>query len=131
MAVHAQDAKAVPDTALAVRHIMQDLDKNMQAIAHGISLEDWETVAKLATLVADHPQPPLGEKLRILTYLGTDALSFKGHDQDAHDAAVSLREAAGKKDGAGVIAAYATIQNACLACHQSYRQPFLKHFYEK
>jgi hypothetical protein len=125
----AQDAAPAADTALVLRTIMQDLDKNMQAISHGIALEDWDTVAKLASLVADHPQPPIGEKLRILTYLGTDALSFRGHDQDAHVGGLALREAATKKDGAGVIAAYATIQNACLACHQSYRKPFMKHFY--
>lgn len=127
----AQDVKAQPDSALVLRHIMQDLDKNTRAISHGIEEKDWPLVAKLAALIADHPTPPLGEKVRILTYLGTDALAFRGLDKDAEAAAASVQKAAEKEDGSGVIAAFGRMQSACMACHESYRAPFLQHFYGK
>lgn len=114
---------------LALRKIMQDLGKNMQAITDGISREDWEMVAKIAPLIADHPQPPMGEKMRILSFIGADAGKFKGHDEKSSLAAQELRQAAARSDGQSVISSFATLQNSCLACHQSFRKPFLEHFY--
>lgn len=125
----ADDAgKAKP---LALRKIMQDMGKNMQVITDGISREDWELVAKIAPLVADHPQPPLGEKMRILSFVGTDAGKFKGYDEKTHQAAQALGQAATREDGPAVISAFAKLQNSCLACHQGFRKPFLEHFYDK
>lgn len=125
----ADDAgKAKP---LALRKIMQDMGKNIQVITDGISREDWELVAKIAPLVADHPQPPLGEKMRILRFVGTDAGKFKGYDEKTHQAAQALGQAATREDGPAVISAFAKLQNSCLACHQGFRKPFLEHFYDK
>lgn len=125
----ADDAgKAKP---LALRKIMQDIGKNMQVITDGISREDWELVAKIAPLVADHPQPPLGEKMRILRFVGTDAGKFKGYDEKTHQAAQALGQAATREDGPAVISAFAKLQNNCLACHQGFRESFLEHFYDK
>ncbi len=116
---------------LALRRIMQDLGKSMQVITDGISREDWELVAKTAPLIADHPQPPLVEKLRILNFVGADAEKFKGHDEKTHQAAQELRQAATHQDGPAVVAAFASLQNSCLACHRSFRKPFMEHFYDK
>ncbi len=114
---------------LALRKIMQDLGKNMQGVTDGISREDWEMVRKIAPLIADHPQPPLVEKMRILSFVGADAGKFKGYDEKTHQAARALEEAAARSDGKSVIAAFANLQNSCLACHQSFRKPFVEHFY--
>lgn len=114
---------------LALRKIMQDLGKNMQAITDGISREDWEQVEEISPQVANHPQPPFGEKIRILSFVGTDVSRFKGYDGKTHDAARALEDAARNKDGQAVISAFSTLQSACLACHQNFRKPFLEHFY--
>ncbi len=114
---------------LALRKIMQDLGENMRDVTDGISREDWETVAKIAPLIADHPQPPLVEKMRILKFVGADAGKFKGHDEKTHQAARALEQAANRRDGQAVISSFATLQNSCLACHQSFRKPFVEHFY--
>ncbi len=114
---------------LALRAIMQDLGKNLQAISEGISRKDWELVEKMASLIADHPQPPLFERVRILSFVSTDAGQFKGYDEKIRDAAQSLRQAASRQDGPVVVSALATLQNSCLACHQSFRKPFKEHFY--
>ncbi|HEY0846425.1 MAG TPA: cytochrome c [Noviherbaspirillum sp.] len=116
---------------LALRQIMKDLGKQMQSVTDGISREDWDTVEKAGALIADHPQPPAAEKVRILSYVGTDAGKFRGYDQKTHDTAVELQQHAQRRDGPAVIAAFANVQNACLGCHQSFRKPFMEHFYGK
>lgn len=116
---------------LALRKIMQDISSNMQSITDGISREDWETVVKMAALIADHPQPPLVEKIRILSFLGSDAGKFKSLDAQVHDEALVIQQAAAHNDGQAVISSFATLQNSCLACHQSFRKPFMEHFYEQ
>ena len=114
---------------LALRAIMQELGNNMQAITDGISREDWSRVAAIAPLIADHPQPPFFEKMRILKYVGSEVATFKGYDGKTHAAARALGEAAAGADGEAVIATFATLQKTCLACHEQFRRPFVAHFY--
>lgn len=128
MASAGDKAEAKP---LALRKIMQDLGSNMQVIADGISREDWELVATTAPLIAGHPQPPLAEKIRILRFAGSDAGKFKGHDGNTRQAAQELRQTATRQDGPAVVAAFATLQGSCVACHQSFRTRFKEHFYDK
>ena len=114
---------------MALTTIMQDLGKDMQGVTDGIAHEDWPAVAKLAARIADHPQPPLAEKLRILAFVGKDAGQFRGYDRQAHDAAQRLAQAARRQDGVAAVAAFANVQGACLGCHQRFRKPFLEHFH--
>lgn len=113
----------------ALRGVMQDLDKNMQMISHGISLGDWQLVENTALAIANHPKPPMSDRMRIKKLLGTDMVRFKGHDIKTHDSAIALSEIAARKDGDAVITEFAKLQAACLACHQEFRKPFRKHFY--
>ena len=55
------------------------MGKNIQTIADGISREDWELIEKTTSQIADHPQPPLTEKIRIMAFVGMDASKFKGY----------------------------------------------------
>lgn len=116
---------------MALQSVMKQLGKEMQAVTAAISLEDWARVAELAPKIADHEQPPVMEKMRILTWLGTDAGKFRGFDGQVHDAATRLGDAASRGDGQAVIAAFAQLQQACLGCHQNYRTAFVEHFHEK
>lgn len=115
--------------SMVLRKIMQDMGNRMQAITDSISREDWRTVARVAPLIADHPQPPLAEKIRIMSFVGSDAGKFKGYDEKTHQAAQSLEQAALRSDGQAVIASFAMLQNSCLACHQRFRKPFVENFY--
>ena len=114
---------------LELRRIMQELNKNMQLVTDGISREDWELVAKVAPRIAEHPQPPMREKMRIMAFIGTDMGKFKGYDEKTHQSAHAMAEAARHGDGQQVISAFANLQNSCLACHQAFRKPFVEHFY--
>ena len=114
---------------LTLRSVMDKLGKDMQAVTGAISKEDWAQVAALAPQIASHAEPPLSEKVRILSWLGSDVGKFRGFDGQAHDAASAMGEAARHNDGYAVIASFAKVQQSCLGCHQSYRQPFVEHFY--
>lgn len=120
------DTEAKP---LELRRIMQELGKNMQTITEAISREDWTSVAKVAPQIAEHPEPPVIEKMRILKFIGTDMGTFESHDEITHQAARALEQVATRNDGQGVVAAFANLQKGCLACHQSFRKPFVEHFY--
>ena len=86
-------AEAEPAQPLAMRGIMQNLGRHMQAITLAIAREDWALVEKTAPLIAQHPQPPLMEKTRILRFVGTDMGKYKSHDHKTHEAAHEIGRA--------------------------------------
>lgn len=114
---------------LELQKVMKELGKNMQVITDGISREDWALVAKTAPLIAEHAQPPLSEKMRIMSFMGADMSRFKAIDGETHEAAHDLELAAHTQDGQKVIASFQKVQTACLNCHQSFRAKFVAHFY--
>lgn len=116
---------------LALQKIMKDLGKHMQTVTDGISREDWELVEKTAPLIADHPQPPFGEKARIMSFMGTNMGKFKAYDGETHEAAQAVARVARERNGQGVILAFQKLQSSCLNCHQNFRKPFVEHFYGK
>lgn len=115
---------------LALHKIMQDQGMHMQHITDGISRQNWQLVAKSAALIADHPHPPLVEKMRILRFVGGDAGKYKNYDHKTYQAGQKLRQAAEHQDGPLIVSTFATLQQSCLACHQDFRKPFQEHFYE-
>ncbi len=62
---------------MALRGIMQEMSRNMQAITDAIAREGWEEIVGITPLIADHPQPPITEKLRILAFFSGKAGEFK------------------------------------------------------
>ena len=116
---------------LAFQGVMKDLGKHMQTIAGAIAYEDWELVAETAPLIAAHPQPPITEKARILSFVGSNMSKFKSFDMQTHDGAHEMQHAAHEKNGEQVIAAYQKVQTGCLGCHQAFRKPFVEYFYGK
>lgn len=114
---------------LALRGIMHDLGEQAQTVAGAIAHEDWAQVAEAAVRIAEHPEPPPGEKARILTLIGAEAARFRGHDQKAGEAARTMAEAAKRQDGQAVIDAFHAVQTNCHGCHQEFRARLLEHFY--
>ncbi|MDD4930258.1 MAG: cytochrome c [Gallionella sp.] len=116
---------------LALQQVMKDLGKNMQIVTDGISREDWTGVEHAAHLIGEHPEAPLGEKMRIMGFMGANMGKFKAFDEQTHEAAHEMAMAAQEKDGKSVIAAFQKLQTGCLACHQTFRPAFVEHFYGK
>ncbi len=122
---------AEPNKPLALRGIMQEMGKEMQVVTDAIGREDWPMVAQAASNIADHPRPPLTEKIKIMAFIGSDAVKLKNHDKQTHDAARVVQRAATQKQGQGVIDAFATLQKTCLSCHQHFRQSIQNRFYKQ
>ncbi len=116
---------------LALQRVMKDMGRNMQTITDGISREDYAVVEKAALAIANHPQPPVGEKMRILSFVGSNATRFKAFDGETHDNAMALVHASKNGNGEETIAAFQKLQYSCMACHQAFRKPFVAHFYGK
>ncbi|MDR5861811.1 cytochrome c [Halomonas campisalis] len=114
---------------LVLRSIMRELDENMREVVGAISRENWDLVAEITPLIADHPEPPLSEKTRILRFVGTDAARFVGHDRQVHEAAMEMGAKARQEDGEAVIEAFSRVQKHCLDCHQEFKEEFRLHFY--
>ena len=125
----AEAAKPMASKPMALRSVMEKLGRDMQAVTGAISKEEWTLVAELAPKIAKHAEPPLGEKMRILGWLGTDAGKFRGIDGQVQHAASAMGDAARRGDGQAVIAAFSKTQQSCLACHQSFRRSFVEQFY--
>ena len=131
MTAHAHvlaEPKAHATQPLELRKIMKDLGKNMQAITDGISREDWELVEKTAPLIADHPQPPMAEKMRIMSFMGTNMGKFKAHDGETHEPAQAVGKAAKAKTAR---ASYSPSRSSrpAVTTATGFRKPFVEHFY--
>ena len=122
---------SVKSSPFVLQKVMKDLGKNLQTITDGIPREDWELVEKTTSLVADHPQPPMTEKMRIMGFMGTNMGKFKTYDGETHEHAQAVGKAAKAKDGPGVILAFQKLQTSCYNCHSEFRKPFVAHFYGK
>ncbi|MCW8907078.1 MAG: cytochrome c [Sedimenticola sp.] len=114
---------------MELRQIMQGMERGMLAITEAIAREEWMAVAAHAPLIANHPQPPMSERLQILGYFAAESGQFKQYDSETHQAALKLQESALRRDGEVVIDDFARLQKSCLACHRHYRQEFVEHFY--
>ena len=71
------------------------------------------------------------EKMRIMSFVGTNMGKFKAHDGETHEQAQAVGKAAKAKDGPGVILAFQKLQTSCYNCHSEFRKPFVEHFYGK
>jgi cytochrome c556 len=116
---------------LGLQGVMKDLGKHMQTITAAIAHENWALVAETAPLIAAHPQPSMTEKTRIISFMGSNMGKFKAFDMQTHEAAHEMEHAAHEKNGEQVIAAFHKVQTSCLGCHQTFRKPFVEHFYGK
>lgn len=115
--------------SLELRRIMKDMGTGMQKITEAISREDWPAAEAAARRVADHPQPGVLEKTRLLAFIGTRVTRFRAYDTETHEAANALADAAARQDGVGAIEAFRRVQLGCHGCHQAFRQTFVQHFY--
>jgi len=117
------------DSALALRGIMRDMGREVAAIAEGLMQEDYARVEAAALRVASHPQPPVEERARIITWLGARAAGFRGRDAEANRHAQAVAAAARSRDAGSALAAFTSLQSACNACHAEFRRPLLEKFY--
>ncbi|HSH30029.1 MAG TPA: cytochrome c [Thiohalobacter sp.] len=110
----------------SLRGIMQELGRQMGTLTQAIMADDRETIVAAAAAIADHPQPPLSERIRILGSLGTAAPAFRQADKDVHDAAIAVKQAAEAGDRDALAAGFHRLTRSCLACHTRFRNEDIK-----
>lgn len=125
----AEPARRAEPPALALRAIMRDMGREAGAIAEGLLREDYALVEQAAGRIAAHPQPPVEERGRIITWLGPRAARFRGYDQEANTHAGTLAAAARARDARAALEAFHRMQGACMGCHTDFRQALLERFY--
>lgn len=115
---------------MVLEKVMKEQAKNMQLIAGGIAREDYEQVVKASLAVIDppHPSSTLGEKLKLMGFLGSNIGRFKDLDGNTKDRAATLARIARSQNGEATIAAFQRLQMSCLACHSEFRKPFQDYF---
>ncbi len=111
-------ALAGPD----LQEVMKTLGDDLCRASGALVQEDYPTLAEAARAIADHPRPGMGERLKILAGLGTDAERFRSADSAVHDAATSLAEAAEREDALAAAAHYSLLVEQCIDCHAGFRQ---------
>jgi hypothetical protein len=127
--IWADDSTATPP--LALRKIMQDMDKNMLIMADAISHKDWPLVERIAPLIAEHRQPPFIEKMRIMGFVGTSIGKYKAYDGSVVEHAQAVGKAAKSNDVQGAELKFRTLQASCDSCHNEFQKSFVAHFYGK
>jgi len=116
---------------LRLRGIMTDLSVRMEAVVAAIGAGDFKEIESNARVVADHEKPPVTERAKILGFLKTRAVAFKGADGKVHDNASAMAEAARQKDMARVVESFSAVLSGCVECHTGFRAKIVEHFYEE
>lgn len=115
------DTAAAPDAPPSLVEIMRQLEVDMERVAHGVWVADFDSIAAGAGAIADHPQVGPEERAEILGILGDGAAGFREADVRVHDTAVALGDRARAGDLAGALDALTRLQQGCVSCHTGYR----------
>lgn len=118
---HAADAETGHEE-MALLPIMRQLAEDMAAMQSALWLEDFATVERHASAIADHAHISAEEVARIQTALGAEMPQFESFDAAVHDAAVQMHEAARERDTDAVLDRLAEVQRGCVACHERFRE---------
>ncbi len=108
-----------------IKQIMQQLERSMQKLHHGIFYEDYATIKQAAKEIAEHPKPT-GELTKIVTTLGFKMFQFKKFDSKVHDPASEIIHLTNKKDLTTIMQKQQQIMQNCMACHLQFRQEIRK-----
>lgn len=101
--------------------IMLGLSEEMTRIGAGIWAEEFSTIALAAEAIAEHPLPPLMQRLKLLADLGSNSSQFMAADKALKAAALEVVAAAKQEDLEAVLNRYQVVQQHCVDCHSWYR----------
>lgn len=101
--------------------IMLGLQRDMDRISHGLWIENHDSIAAAAQVVADHPAIPPEEGAAIGAVLGEDMARFQAMDRNVHDLAVRLAEEAEMGNMEAVLETHSALYAGCLECHTAFR----------
>lgn len=107
--------------------IMLGLSEEMTRIGDGIWREEFSVIALAAEAIAGHPLPPLMQRLKLLSDLGSNSSQFIAADKALKAAALEVVAAAKQEDLSAVLNRYQVVQQRCVDCHNWYRNSIQSH----
>jgi len=105
----------------SLKQIMQQLSKDYSDLNHAILIEDFDGAASAAHAIAYHDKPSLGQRMKVLSELGSEMSEFKKADDKVHNLAIKIEKAAQTKDMPLLLMHQTQMISACMFCHTSYR----------
>jgi len=112
---------AEPAADGSLKQIMQQLGKDYSTLNHALLIEDFDAAARAAHAIAYHDTPSLGQRMKVLSKLGSEMPAFKKADDKVHDLAITLEDGAKARDMSRLIQQQSQMLAACMSCHTSYR----------
>ena len=120
---HADTAHgAVGAEGQALLPIMQRVGNNMMTLTHALMTDDYETVERSATAIAEHVPISTAELERVRSVLTSEMRTFEAMDESVHVASVRLRDAARERRLDLVVERLGDVQRGCVSCHTQFRQ---------
>ena len=110
------------DDAKNFKEVMQRISVDMSKLIDPIMKGDFAKVHEIAEHVANHSEPPLSHRLKIIAKLGLDFTDFKKYDDEVHINSVAIQASANNKDIEGMIDNYWKTMKSCHGCHKKYRE---------
>nr|WP_043740133.1 cytochrome c [Thioalkalivibrio nitratireducens] len=104
------------------RTVMQGLAIEMNRVQSALFVEDFATIVDAADAIVDHPRPSPDERRRILAAVEPHIDEFRSLDQQVHEAAENLADAASDRDLEMTIRYHGRLVAACIACHSAFRE---------
>jgi cytochrome c556 len=105
-----------------MKEVMQRISNDMEKLVGHLMKDEFEEVARYADKIANHDEPPLSQRLRMIANLGTEFTKFKNHDDEVHINATAMKKAADNRNVQDVIDNYTKVLTNCNNCHKDYRK---------
>jgi alpha-beta hydrolase superfamily lysophospholipase len=109
------------DNSKTIKHVMQDMNKNLAELVRAIMQEDYDLIASSADNIANHPSIKQEDLHALFERLGDKKEAFIQCDKAVHDLALSLSKAGEQEDMERVLNSYFAMLIKTVECHRDYR----------
>lgn len=103
-----------------INDLMQYLDARMMEVNRSLIQNDLDGIQAAARAIDGHPTLPMGERISVLSQLGSDAGAFRAHDARMQEAARDLADAALQNDRERIKRHHWELVDRCAACHREF-----------
>lgn len=104
--------------------LMNYLEHHMLAVNRSLIWDDLSGLHAAARAIAHHPMLPMGERVKVLSQLGSDATAFRAHDAQMQEVAQGLADAALQGDRREIEKLHWQLIERCAECHRDFGHRF-------
>ena len=100
---------------------MRQLEQELNLLQAGWLRNDYDSVRLAAEAIAESPDPPLGERRRIMQRAGAAVGAVSAAHGHLREAAGELAEAAAHADDEAILRHHQRMLQTCIGCHALFR----------